>query len=250
LYYATNKAMVVFCLTCARFRIFMNDVLGQVIFDHHNKLSGSKLWINNKYGPKEEMPLAAYFRGEDDMPDIEWMALEQCRGKVLDIGAGAGSHALQLQEQGIDVTAIDISPLCVKTMLERGVSKAIEADVFSYRSQYDTLLLLMNGIGLAGTLGGLKDLLIHLKTLLNKGGQILFDSSDIAYLYEGNLPKQGYYGEIQYQYEYKKLKTEWFNWLYVDEHALQQVAIDAGYTMEVLIEDEFGQYLTRLTKAG
>lgn len=225
----------------------MNDVLGQAIFDHHRKLPGGKLWINNKYGPKEEMPVATYFRVEEDMPDIEWMALEQCRGKVLDIGAGAGSHALLLQEQGINVTAIDISPLAVEIMQERGVNKATAADIFTYQGKFDTLLLLMNGIGLAGTLTGLKDLLIHLKTLLNKDGQLLFDSSDIAYLYEGNLPKQGYYGEIQYQYEYKNLKTEWFNWLYVDEHTLQHIAIETGYTMEVLIEDEFGQYLARLT---
>ncbi|MES2379036.1 MAG: methyltransferase domain-containing protein [Bacteroidota bacterium] len=225
----------------------MNDVLGQAIFDYHRKLPAGKLWINNKYGPKEEMPIATYFRGEDDMPDIEWMALEQCRGKVLDIGAGAGSHALFLQQQGLNVTAIDISPLCVKTMQQRGVNKAIEADIFTYQAKYDTLLLVMNGIGLAGTLTGLKDLLIHLKTLLNKGGQLLFDSSDIAYLYEGKLPQQGYYGEIQYQYEYKKLKTEWFNWLYIDEHTLQKIAVETGYTMEVLIEDEFGQYLVRLT---
>jgi SAM-dependent methyltransferase len=226
----------------------MNDVLGQAIFDYHHKQAEGKLWINNKYGPTEEMPIPTYFREEEDMPDIEWMALEQCRGTVLDIGGGAGSHALLLQEQGIDVTALDISPLCVKVMQERGVHKAIEGDIFNFtQPTFDTLLLLMNGIGLSGTVSGLKDLLLHLKTLLNKDGQILFDSSDVAYLYEGNLPAQGYYGEIEYQYSYKKQKTEWFNWLYIDEHTLQQVAIDAGFNMEVLIEDEFSQYLTRLT---
>lgn len=229
----------------------MNDVLGQAIFNHYHNLPTGKLWINNKYGPKEEMPIDTYFRGEEDMPDIEFMALEQCRGKVLDIGAGAGSHSLLLQEQGLAVTALDISPLCVTVMNERGVTDTIEGDIFTYnKAKYDTLLLLMNGIGLAGTIVQLKKLLLHLKTLLNKDGQILFDSSDIAYLYEGNLPKQGYYGEIQYQYSYKKLKTEWFNWLYVDEHTLQQIAIETGFNMEVLIEDEFGQYLTRLTQAG
>jgi len=228
----------------------MNDVLGQAIYDHYHNPDAGKLWINNKYGPKEEMPIATYFRAEDDMPDIEWMALEQCRGTVLDIGAGAGSHALLLQEQGVDVTALDVSPLCINVLKERGVKKVVEVDVFAYdKNSYDTLLLLMNGIGLVGTITQLKELLRHLKTLLNKDGQILFDSSDIAYLYEGNLPKQGYYGEIQYQYSYKKLKTEWFNWLYIDEHTMLQIALETGYNMEVLIEDEFGQYLTRLTLA-
>ena len=226
----------------------MNDVLGQAMYDYWKQQPPSKLWINNKYGPKEEMPVETYFRDEDDMPDIEWMALEQCRGKVLDIGAGAGSHALFLQQQGIDVIAMDISPLCVKVMQERGVKKAVEADVYTFnQGKYDTLLLLMNGIGLARTIDGLKKLLIHLKTLLNSDGQLLFDSSDIAYLYEGKLPKQGYYGEVEYQYTYKQLKTEWFKWLYIDEHTLQPIAAECGYLMDVLIDDEYGQYLTRLT---
>lgn len=229
----------------------MNDVLGQAIYDYWQRQRSSKLWINNKYGPKEEMPVETYFREEDDMPDIEWMALEQCRGKVLDIGAGAGSHALFLQRQGVYVTAMDISPLCVKVMQERGVNKVLAGDIYSFSiGKYDTLLLLMNGIGLAGTIDGLKELLIHLKKLLNTGGQILFDSSDIAYLYQGNLPELGYYGEIDYQYTYKQLKTEWFKWLYIDEHTLQSVAAECGYLMDVLIEDEFNQYLTRLTIAN
>lgn len=228
----------------------MNDVLGQAIYDHWKKQPASKLWINNQYGPREEMPIQTYFREEDDMPDLEWMALEQCRGKVLDIGAGAGSHALFLQEQGIDVIAMDISPLCVKTMQERGVKMAFEGDIFNYnQGKFDTLLLLMNGIGLAGTIGGLKKLLTHLKTLMTPDGQLLFDSSDVAYLYEGNLPAEGYYGEIEYQYSYKQVSTEWFKWLYVDEHKLQEIAAECGYQMEVLIDDEYGQYLTRLTLA-
>ncbi len=133
-------------------------------------------------------------------------------------------------------------------MSERGVVKAFEADIFNYNpDKFDTLLLLMNGIGLAGTLEGLKNLLTHLKTLLNNSGQIIFDSSDIAYLYEGNLPDGGYYGEITYQYQYKRLKSDWFNWLYIDEHALRRIATQLGFDMQVLLEDEFGQYLVRLT---
>ncbi len=237
-------------LNLQHYFFIMNDVLGRAIHDHYHQSLPGKLWINNKYGAKEEMPITTYFRDEEDMPDIEWMAIEQCRGNVLDIGAGAGSHTLLLQEQGIAVKGLDISPLCVGVMKGRGVKNAIVADIFTYNeTKHDTLLLLMNGIGLAGTIEGLKQLLTHLKGLLHKDGQVLFDSSDIAYLYEGKLPDQGYYGEIQYQYSYKKLKTEWFNWLYVDEHTLQLIANETGFNMEVLIEDEFGQYLTRLTLA-
>jgi SAM-dependent methyltransferase len=226
----------------------MTDILGHALHDYYHHIAANKLWIHNTYGPKEEMPIATYFRNEDNMPDIEWLALNECRGKVLDIGAGAGSHALLLQERNFDVTAIDISALSVEVMKERGIKQALQADIFTYnQGKFDTLILLMNGIGLAGTLDRLKQLLIHLKTLLNNGGQILFDSSDIAYLYEGKLPEDTYYGEILYQYHYKKMKTDWFKWLYIDEHTLQKIAKETGFKAEVLLEDEYSQYLVRLT---
>jgi SAM-dependent methyltransferase len=226
----------------------MAEILGQAVYDHYNGYRKNKLWIYNKYGPREEMPVDIYLRTEDDMPDLEWLALERCNGSVLDIGAGAGSHSLVLQQHGLDVIALDISSLLVSVMRKRGVKKVVNADVYQYNNaRFDTLLLLMNGVGLAGTLDGLKVLLLHLKTLLNADGQILFDSSDVAYLYEGNLPADRYYGEISYQYAYKKEKTQWFNWLYVDEHTMKSIAFDCGFDMEVLLEDEFGQYLARLT---
>jgi cyclopropane fatty-acyl-phospholipid synthase-like methyltransferase len=227
----------------------MKDILGQAIHDHYYKNPPHKLWINNQYGPKEEMPIETYFRDEDDMPDIEWLALNECRGEVLDIGAGAGSHALVLQERGFDVTALEISAFAADVMQARGVKKIITADIFEFKERkYDTLLLLMNGIGLTGTLENLKVFLEHVKSLLNKGGQLLFDSSDIAYLYEGNLPDTvKYYGELSYQYQYYRAKTDWFPWLYVDEKTLITIVQEAGFDMEVLLEDEYQQYLVRLT---
>ncbi len=228
----------------------MSDVLGRAIYDHYHKTNPAKLWIHNQYGPKEEMPVKTFFRTGNELPDLEWLALNNCRGKVLDIGAGAGSHPLLLQQSGIDVTAIDISPLAVKVMQDRGVTNAYEQDIFSYNPsvKYDTLLLLMNGIGLSGSLAGLTQLLIHLKGLLNTGGQILFDSSDISYLYENiNKPTDKYYGEIAYQYQYKNLKTTWFNWLYIDKDTLNGVAKETGFKAKVLLEDDYDQYLAQLT---
>ncbi|GAA3994273.1 class I SAM-dependent methyltransferase [Mucilaginibacter dorajii] len=227
----------------------MKDILGQAIHDYHHGQTAHKLWINNQYGPKEEMPVEAYFRDEDDMPDMEWLALNECRGEVLDIGAGAGSHALVLQERGFDVSALEISSLAADVMQARGVKKVIVADVFKYdEHRYDTLLLLMNGIGIAGSLPTVNTFLERAKLLLNKGGQLLFDSSDIAYLYDGKLPDNGkYYGELNYQYEYKGQKTDWFPWLYIDEKTLEAIVTEAGWDMEVLLEDEFQQYLVRLT---
>ena len=227
----------------------MEDILGKALTDYLRLPGKHKLWVHNRYGNKEEMPITTYFRKEDEMPDLEWLALEECAGSVLDIGAAAGSHCLALQARGLDVTALDLSPGAANVMRIRGVKHVIKNNIFLYReSKFDTLLLLMNGIGLAATTGGLDKLLLHLKTLLNPGGQILFDSSDVKYVYQGiQLPEEQYYGEIWYRYEYKKRFSDWFSWLYADEQTMSVAAAIAGFNMDVLVQDEFGQYLGRLT---
>lgn len=226
----------------------MNDVLGEALYDYYTKRTRNKLWIHNKYGPKEEMPLPIYFRSEVELPELETVALQNCKGKVLDIGAGAGSHTLILQEKGFEVTALEISPKAAEVMKLRGVKSIIEKDIFQFdKAAYDTLLLLMNGIGLTGNINKMKDFLQKAKNLITSEGQLIFDSSDVAYLYDAEfrLP-ENYYGEILYQYEYKKQRTDWFTWLYIDKKKLSELAKEEGWQIEILYEDEFGQYLARL----
>ena len=111
------------------------------------------------------------------------------------------------------------------------------------------LLLLMNGIGLVSNIDGLKRFLTHAKTLLNPGGQLLFDSSDVAYMYDNGIPElPHYYGEVQCRYCYKRMKTDWFTWLYIDQQKLQTIASELGWKMELLYEDGDDQYLVRLTE--
>jgi len=228
----------------------MMDPLGQAMADFYYRRRPGKLWILNKYGPKEEMPVAAYFRDYAQMPELERTALQLCKGKILDIGAGTGSHTWWLQQQGLDTTALEISSLACGVMQQRGIQKIIQQDIFSYSgSTYDTLLLLMNGIGLAGTLTGLNQFFQHAATLLNPGGQLLFDSSDVAYVYNDHFPDlKKYYGEIAYRYQYKGKKTDWFNWLYADRYTLSSIAASAGWQASFITEDENGQYLVKLQK--
>ena len=227
----------------------MTDVLGQAIADYYYQTVPKKLWINNKYWAREEMPVEVYFRDEANMTKLELKALKLCKGKILDIGAGAGSHVLWLQQKNKDVTALEISPLACEVMKARGVANIYNQDVFNFNDErYDTLLLLMNGIGLTANLSGFQKFLQHVKQMLQPGGQLLLDSSDVSYLYDGTVGLSGnYFGEIDYQYQYKKLKTDWFTWLYVDQATLQHIAYDAGYKAEFLMEDENAQYLVRLT---
>jgi SAM-dependent methyltransferase len=186
------------------------------------------------------------------MPEVELKALEQCRGRILDVGAGAGCHALVLQEMGQDVTALEYSPLSAALMKEQGVNKIICQDFFSLDSgRYDTLLLLWNGIGFTGTLAGLRQFLAKARNLLRPGGRILFDSTDCAYIFrEKPSAEAPYYGETCFQYEYKNETSGWLELLLIDRHTLRGIVEEEGWEMEVLAENDIsrwslGQYLVR-----
>jgi hypothetical protein len=227
----------------------MKDILGKSISNYFEGDRKSKLWINNTHSDPDEMPLDYYFRDKLNMPELEHFAMEHCRGKILDIGAAAGAHSLILQDLKQDVTALDISPLLAKILKVRGINQVIEGNIFNLDSsiKYDTLLLLMNGIGISQSISGLDLLLQKLKSLMAKNGQVLFDSSDVSYFYNEELPQDKYHGEITYQYEYKGEKGDWFSWLYVDFETLRKVAIKQSFKAELLAQDEDEHFLCRLT---
>lgn len=228
----------------------MKDIHGQAILDFQNGKRTSKLLINNTYGEPEEMPVEVYFRSVEEFSKIESKAMSLCKGRILDIGAAAGSNVLALQNEGQDAYALELSPGCIKVMKARGISNVIFEDYKSHNGKYDTLLLLMNGIGIADTLNEIPEFLKICKGLLNPHGQILLDSSDIKYLYEEDPDIEvpyPYYGDIRYQYEYKGNQGEWFDWVYADQEMLTQIVEDAGLQIEIIVEDEFDQYLARIT---
>jgi cyclopropane fatty-acyl-phospholipid synthase-like methyltransferase len=188
------------------------------------------------------------------MSEIERKALDMAKGRILDVGAGAGCHSLVLQKRGLDVTAIDISPLSVETMKEREVKKVIEQNFLTLEGQYDTILMLMNGIGIVGTLERLPEFFKQLDKILAPGGQVLCDSSDISYVFEDeegmiDIPNEmDYYGEHSFQMQYKDTIGEPFDWLYIDADTLKQKAGRCGYVVEVVAEGGHYDYLARLTK--
>lgn len=228
----------------------LRDVYGEALFDFHtNGVLKSPLLLHSSYGDIEEMPIDVFFRDEEDFPELEFIALSLCDGKVLDVGAGVGSHALFLQEKGFDITALEVSATACNIMRERGVQQILPEDFFQLKDkQFDTLLFLMNGIGLAGTTDGFRELLRHSKSLLSEKGQLLFDSSDISYLYdEYRIQRPAhYFGEIIYQYEYNGNKGEPFKWLYLDQNMLIDIARAENWVVQILFEDDSDQYLVRM----
>lgn len=225
------------------------DIYGDFLIDYYYNNLKSEVLLHNNYDVAEELFVEDFFRTYNQLTDLEKFALSLCKGKVLDIGAGTGVHSLILQQKGFNVSAIEISEGACKIMALNGVKNIINQNVFYYNQQkFDTLLLMMNGIGFCGYVDDLKLFLTHAKQLLIPKGQIIFDSSDVAYLYENEPPEQEiYYGEIDYQYEYNKIKGNWFSWLYIDKILMKQLALEAGWQMQIVFEDEYQQYLAVLT---
>ena len=275
------------------------DPMGAAILDFQKQGKAARLRVLSSMFEEDEMPVTHLFRSVPEMPLLEQKALQLAKGRVLDIGAGAGCHTLALQEKGLEVKAIDISPLSCEAMKLRGVKDAECINLFDphlssgnhsgenqkthsgenqenhfgenqenhfgenqenhsgenqeqFEGGFDTILLLMNGTGIAGKIEHLPALFQRLKALLNPGGQILIDSSDLKYIYENedgsfdiNL-NGAYYGEVDYQMIYKDVKGDRFDWLYVDFPLLKSIAETCGLHGELVEEGEHYDYLARI----
>eukprot|EP00466_Bigelowiella_natans_P016809 jgi/Bigna1/138392/aug1.44_g13100 len=260
------------------------DVFGSAFRDFLNEGSAEDMEydvVTLDYHESEATPIDYFFRSIDEMPYIERQALELCRGRVLDVGCGAGSHSLYLQEERqLDVTGIDISPGAIQVAKQRGLERAFSGDFLAFKpggssdvgkdgkvfwdskthKKYETILFMMNGAGMAGNAEGLDRLLQRARALLAPGGQILIDSTDIQYMYtseDGSQfefdfdPKEHYYGETLISVRYKGMQ-ETFPWLFIDFEALriaaQRNGLEAIFVADEAIseEDRGVTYLAKL----
>ncbi len=228
-----------------------NDVIGTALLDYYNKRCSSEIVVKSSIAEDDIISIPYLFRVLPKLPKVEKKALELCSGKVLDVGAGSGCHSLILKNNGQDVIAIDTSEGAVEVMQKRGLN-VLHIDFYDVNDKFDTLLFMMNGIGIARTLDGLETFLTKAKSLLIPGGQILLDSSDIMYMFkedDGSIwmdLNKSYYGEVVYQMEYKGLATPKFNWLFVDYQTLEDAAKEVGLYCKKIIDGEHHDYLARL----
>ncbi|MDH7444936.1 class I SAM-dependent methyltransferase [Aquimarina sp. 2201CG14-23] len=231
------------------------DIFGEAIKDFYHKKYSEDIVVQAPDFDDDRIPIPYLFRSYAEMPSIEQKALDLSYGNVLDVGCGAGSHSIFLQEdRKLDVTAIDISEGAIEICKKRGITNATVQDIFDLREvRYDTLLFLMNGSGIIGKLDNIDRFFSHLKNLLKPNGQILIDSSDISYLFaeeDGSFwvdASAGYYGEMQYKLKYKNLESDWFDWLYIDYNTLQNAANAHGFVCELVTEGENNDFLAKLT---
>lgn len=233
----------------------MKDLFGKAILDYQTDNSPEDLVTETSISEADEMSVAYLFRTYVAMPKIEQKALKLTKGKVLDVGSGAGSHSLYLQEKGFDVKAIDVSENAVKACELRGLKNVSVANILDLdtESKFDTILLLMNGTGIFETLENCTTYLLKLKSLLSKNGQILIDSSDIIYMFDEDedggkwIPSDGYYGELTFKIQYKEESEESFPWLYLDYNTLQNACLANGLQCELVLEGEHFDYLAKIS---
>ena len=233
----------------------MKDLLGQAIYNYYQGISKENVTTETNLTEEDEMDISYMFRSFKEMPKIEQKALQLAKGKILDVGCGAGSHALYLQEQGLDVKAIDISPKSIETAQLRGVKNTQLIDILDIKEEtFDTILLLMNGTGIFKELKHVAKYLNHLKTLLNPNGQILIDSSDLIYLFDEDedggkwIPTdREYYGELTFTVHYQGQTDDTFPWLYLDYNTLQNACSFNHLNCELILEGKHFDYLAKIT---
>lgn len=233
----------------------MKDLMGRAIWDYFHNENPEDLQTETSISELDELPVKYLFRDFEEMNKIEKKALKLSHGKVLDIGAGAGSHSLYLQnDRNLDITALDISPKAIQVCQLRGIQKAVAQNMLEFSGEtYDTILLLMNGTGIFQSLKVIDIYLKKLHSLLNKNGQILIDSTDILYMFDQDedggvlIPANGYYGELDYIVHYKGESEDPIKWLYLDFNTLKNAAENNSFTIEKVLQDE-DSYLAKLTK--
>lgn len=234
----------------------MKDLFGTAILDFQTNDSPEDLITETTISEEDEMSVAYLFRDFSGMPILEQKALLLAKGKVLDVGCGAGSHSLYLQnEKKLEIIAIDISKKAIETCKLRGITNAKVEDIllFETNEKFDTIILLMNGTGIFGTLKETPLFLEKLKSLLNPSGQILIDSSDIIYMFDDDddggkwIIGNGYYGELTFTVSYKSEIEETFPWLYLDYNTLQNAAFANGLHCELVLEGGHYDYLAMLS---
>jgi SAM-dependent methyltransferase len=233
----------------------MKDILGMALLDYYNGNYTEDIITNTDISDDDEMPLPYLFRSYEEMPKLEKIALSKCSGKILDVGCGAGSHSLYLQSENFDVTAIDVSKGACEVAKARGVEKVVNSKIEEYsQEKFDTVLMLMNGIGLAGRLERLRPFLLNIFDKINENGSLLVDSSDISYMYEDedggmwiDFAKE-YHGELEFVMKYKGESSDKFDWLYVDFEKLSQICDSINLKCDIIYQGDHFDYLARLSR--
>lgn len=231
------------------------DPIGMAIWDYYLNDNPIDIIVECDIMEDDFIPVDYLFRKYKDFPTIEKKAMEYCEGKILDVGAAAGPHTKYLLDKGFDVTTVEVSPNAHRYLIkELPAGKHYLTPILNFNDgKYDTILLMMNGIGLSEDFDGVVPFLKHLASLLSDSGSILAESTDVYDIFEdedGGLwvdLNTRYYGEFNFNMKYKNVESGWFKWLYLDENNFIKFAEEAGLKAEILLNEE-NSFLIQLKK--
>ena len=200
--------------------------------------------------------LRVYFADYSKWPEREKKALRYIKGKILDIGAGAGRHSLYFQRKGHKVTAIDNSPLCVRVCRERGVKDArclsIE-ETGVLKAKFDTVLLMCNNFGLFGSRKKAKKLLRELYKVTSPEAKIISESYEYQTPFFREYIKRNLRigrdpGDFTARIRYGKHCTPWFDYFRATKNEMKEILGETGWKVEKFIGSREQSYIAVIAK--
>jgi SAM-dependent methyltransferase len=237
------------------------DAFGHTVLDHlegrraHEVIERSDGYIDVSGGPK------AYFEPFRRWAPVERKAMRYVRGRVLDVGVGAGRVALHLQERGHEVVGIDNSPLAVEVARRRGVKDVRLvpfAEIGPELGVFDTVVMMCNNFGLFGSAAGAKRMLGRLSGLTNADARIVAasrdpygtDNPDHLDYHEQNRKRRRMSGQLRLRTRHGLHRGRWFDYLLVSPDEMRALADSGGWEVETLIEVADDDYYVGVLRKG
>ena len=236
------------------------DTFGHVMYDYLRGIHAQEI-IERDDGLFTISPgPMLYFAPFDEWPVIEQSAMEYARGRVLDVGCGAGRHSLHLQGRGLEVLGVDNSPLCLEVCRQRGVRQVQGLSLTQLSSRlgiFDTVLMLGNNFGLVGNPRRAGWLLRRLAAMTSSQGRILaglrnpYSTNQTEHLeyHAWNRSRGRLSGEARIRVRYKKAVTPWIEFLMLSPDELRALVGDTPWRVGIVLDDPGGNYVAVLEKS-
>jgi len=235
------------------------DAFGRVLLDYLSGPAGDPVLERDDGHAGPALGPEWFFAEPEEWPEAERAVFGYVRGRVLDVGAGAGRHSLAAQRRGLEVMAIDVSPGAVEVCRRRGVTDvrllplaAVDADL----GVFDTVLMMCGNFGLVGGAGEAAAILRRLHALTSPNGRIVLDSvdpdvdvddADLAYA-AGNRARGRPPGQVTIRIRYGERATPWFDLLLVSSAELERLVAGTGWRLAQVVEGEPPDYYAVLEK--
>ncbi|MBC8505803.1 MAG: class I SAM-dependent methyltransferase [Anaerolineales bacterium] len=235
------------------------DAHGQELFNYYINNEGAEIIERDDGFIAASTNVSAYFAPYNQWPVHQQEAMKLAHGRVLDIGAGAGRHSLYLQNQGLEVTAVDNSPKAVELCRLRGVNDARLLPITKisrHIEPFDTIIMMGNNFGLFANPQRAKRLLRRFHNLTFDGGTIIAETNDpyqterpdhLEY-HEFNRQRGRMPGQLRLRVRYRKFKTPWMDYLMVSKDEMKEIVADTGWHIDHFIDSESPIYIVVLEK--